>query len=208
MRQNYSATGLDLDDLAGDWWTQFRGWLADAVAAEIPEPNAMVLATASLDGKPSSRTVLAKGFDPEGVVFYTNYQSAKSRDIAKNPAVSATFPWIGLHRQVHFRGAVEPVPADVTAAYWATRPRGSQLGAWASPQSEVIEDRRHLDDLQAQVEARFESTELIPVPPHWGGWLIRPDTVEFWQGRTARLHDRLRYRRIEKSSWAIERLAP
>ncbi len=210
MRQNYSDVGLDVGDLAADWTTQFQRWFADAVAAQLPEPNAMVLATSSTEGVPASRTVLAKAVDADGVVFYTNYTSAKSHDLLDNPLASATFPWIGLHRQVHVRGRVDQVDPATTAAYWATRPRGSQLGAWASPQSTVIADRRALDGMQERIEATYGGPDggaPIPVPPHWGGWRITPVTVEFWQGRTGRLHDRLRFR-DSGGGWVVERLAP
>jgi pyridoxamine 5'-phosphate oxidase len=212
MRENYSTVGLDAADLAADWLTQFRAWFADAVAAGVPEPNAMVIATASAAGVPASRTVLAKAVDESGVTFYTNYGSAKSADLTENPRISATFPWIGLHRQVHVRGSVAKVDAATTAAYWAVRPRGSQLGAWASPQSTVVPDRRTLDELQAEVTERFGGDAAdgppIPVPPHWGGWRITPVTVEFWQGRTGRMHDRLRFRDTGDGTWVVERLAP
>jgi len=214
MRAEYADTGLDLPDLAPDWLTQFRRWLADAVAAGLTEPNAMVVATASPDGEPSSRTVLAKGVDDAGVVFYTNYASAKSADLLANPRASATFLWLPLHRQVHVRGSVTKVDQATTAEYWATRPRGSQLGAWASPQSSVVDDRAALDAMQSAVEATYggpdgdgDDAMEIPPPPHWGGWRITPETVEFWQGRTGRMHDRLRYRHTG-AGWVIERLAP
>jgi pyridoxamine 5'-phosphate oxidase len=212
MRINYSETGFDVSDLAANWWTQFDAWLADAVTHAVAEPNAMVLATASPDGVPASRNVLAKQVDESGVTFYTNYGSAKSADLDSNPLASVTFSWLPLQRQVHVRGDVRKVDAATTLAYWRTRPRGSQLGAWASPQSAVVADRAALDALQAQVEARFGGPDStagneIPVPPHWGGWRIEPQTVEFWQGRSGRLHDRLRYRR-DDGAWIIERLAP
>ena len=223
MRQSYSGTGLSESDLGPDWLTQFNKWLAQATVAELPEPNAMVVATVSAEGAPSTRTVLAKGVDVQGVVFYTNYQSAKSADLDVNPQVSATFPWYALRRQVHFHGVAERVDAATTAAYWAVRPRGSQLGAWASPQSQVLgsfragsspQDFRHLlDERQVEVEQRFGGgpdavdAPPVPVPPHWGGWRIVPSVVEFWQGRTGRLHDRLRYRRAGEG-WVVERLAP
>lgn len=222
LRQNYSDAGLSEADLAPDWLTQFRRWFDDAVAAGITEPNAMVLATASPDGTVAARSVLAKGVDADGVVFYTNYGSAKSRDLEANPHAAVTFPWYDLHRQIHIRGTVAKVDAAATMAYWVQRPRGSQLGAWASPQSRVLPDRVALERLQAEVEDRFGGgadavdAPPVPVPPHWGGWRITPLTVEFWQGRTARLHDRLRYRRAvpdspvrpEGTGWVVERLAP
>lgn len=211
MRIDYGGLPFDVADVAERWWTQFDRWLADAVAESVTEPNAMVLATASADGVPASRNVLAKQVDQSGVTFYTNYGSAKSADLTANPLASATFSWLPLHRQVHVRGAVEKTDAATTLAYWRTRPRGSQLGAWASPQSTVVADRTALDALQAVVEQRFgglDSDAEIPVPPYWGGWRIAPHTVEFWQGRSARLHDRLRYREDTGDRWIIERLAP
>ena len=211
MRENYSMAGLSEGDLAPDWVAQFRAWLADAVAAGIPEPNAMVVATASPSGDVSTRAVLCKGLDPSGVVFYTNLTSDKSRDLRANPRAAATFPWIGLQRQVHFRGPVVRVSDETAQEYWATRPRGSRVGAWASPQSTVLAGRDALEALRAKALQRFgESDESspIPLPPFWGGWRIEPETVEFWQGRVARLHDRLRYRADGTGGWLVERLAP
>jgi len=163
----------------------------------------------------ASRTVLCKGVDADGVVFYTNLGSDKSRDLQANPWAAATFPWIGLQRQVHVRGAVQRVSDELAQAYWATRPRGSRLGAWASPQSTVLPDRAALESLQDEVAQRFggadpvmDATNPVPLPDFWGGWRIVPETVEFWQGRRARLHDRLRYRRDSAGDWVIERLAP
>lgn len=212
MREEYSLAGLAEDDLAADWVTQFDRWLQDAVAAGLHEPNAMVLATARPTGEVATRTVLCKGVDAAGVVFYTNLGSDKSRDLRTNPWAAVTFPWVGLQRQVHVRGRVERVSDEMTRAYWATRPRGSRLGAWASPQSAVLPDRQALELLQLEVTERFggpdDETTPVPLPDFWGGWRIVPETVEFWQGRLARLHDRLRYRRTESGGWVIERLAP
>jgi pyridoxamine 5'-phosphate oxidase len=215
MRQNYSSAGLAEGDLAPDWVTQFRSWLADAIDAGLPEPNAMVVATASPDGDVATRCVLCKGVDEAGVVFYTNLTSDKSRDLEANPRAAATFPWIGLQRQVHFRGPVVRVSDETAEEYWASRPRGSRVGAWASPQSSVLPDRATLEALQASAQERFaDESAPIPLPPFWGGWRIIPETVEFWQGRYARLHDRLRYRATQpgaaadSGSWVIERLAP
>ncbi len=208
MRVAYSVGELDEGSLAGSWHEQLAAWLADAVTAGLPEPNAMVLATADAEGRPSSRAVLAKGLDVRGVVFFTNFTSRKMHDLRSNRYASATFPWIALHRQVHLRGPIEKITAAETAAYWATRPRGSQLGAWASPQSSVLRDRRTLDDALEQTTRRFADVEPVPVPPHWGGVRIRPESVEFWQGRSNRMHDRLRYVLRDNGDWAVERLAP
>lgn len=214
MRIDYGRQPFDIADLADDWWVQFDQWMSDAVSGGVTEPNAMVLATASADGKPAARNVLAKQVDESGVTFYTNYDSAKSHHLDENPRAAATFSWLSLQRQVHVHGAVEKVDPATTLAYWRTRPRGSQLGAWASPQSTVVPDRQTLDQLQADVEVQFgdratPGAELpdVPVPPYWGGWRIVPNTVEFWQGRTSRMHDRLRFRRVD-DAWLVERLAP
>ncbi|HYZ08203.1 MAG TPA: pyridoxamine 5'-phosphate oxidase [Pseudonocardiaceae bacterium] len=208
VRVVYSAGELDEGNLAGTWHEQLAEWLADAVGAGLPEPNAMVLATADADGRPSSRTVLAKGLDACGVVFFTNFTSRKMHDLGSTCYASATFPWIALHRQVHVRGPIEKITAAETATYWATRPRGSQLGAWASPQSAVLRDRRTLDCALEQATRQFADVERVPVPPHWGGVRICPESVEFWQGRPNRMHDRLRYVLRGGGDWAVERLAP
>jgi pyridoxamine 5'-phosphate oxidase len=182
-------------------------WFADAVAAEIAEPNAMSLATADADGAPSVRIVLLKGYDERGFVFFTNYDSRKGRELAANPRAALLFAWLDLERQVRVTGPVERVARAETEAYFATRPRGAQLGAWASPQSAVIDGREELERRLAAVEARFADTQ-VPPPPHWGGFRVRPETVEFWQGRPDRLHDRLRYRQRADGGWRLERLAP
>lgn len=207
MRRSYEARGLAETDLAADWVTQFRRWLDDAIAADLPEPNAMVLATADADGRPSARTVLLKGYDGAGLVFYTNYGSRKGRALAANPWASVVFPWIALARQVIVTGSVERVPAERSDAYFASRPHGSQVGAAASPQSEVVPDRAALDAAWERVGALYPDGMPVPRPEHWGGYLLRPDTVEFWQGQVNRMHDRLRYRR-ENDDWVVERLAP
>ncbi|WP_156757584.1 pyridoxamine 5'-phosphate oxidase [Actinokineospora pegani] len=207
MRVAYEQGSLTEADLAATWHEQLQRWLDQAVAQGLPDANAMVLATASGDGFPSSRTVLAKGLDERGVVFFTNYASTKSHDLLATRFASATFPWYGLQRQVTVRGTVEKVRSAETAEYWAQRPRGSQLGAWASPQSIVVNGRGTLESALANVERQFADAETIPVPPHWGGWRIQPQTVEFWQGRADRMHDRLRFRDTH-GGWKVERLGP
>lgn len=207
MRVSYEHSQLDESDLADTWSKQLSRWLDEASGAGLAEPNAMVLATSDPDGRPSSRTVLCKGITDRGIVFFTNYTSAKSHELAETSYASATFPWYGMQRQAHVRGVVERVAARETREYWASRPRGSQLGAWASPQSRVVTDRGTLDNALAKIERQFADAEEVPVPPHWGGWRIRPESVEFWQGRQDRLHDRLRYRRTE-DGWRVERIAP
>jgi pyridoxamine 5'-phosphate oxidase len=208
MRVAYPVGELDEADLAATWSAQLAGWLRDALAAGLPEPNAMVLATANADGLPSSRTVLAKALDSRGVVFYTNFTSTKMHDINATGFAAVTFPWIALHRQVHLRGPTELVTTQECTAYWQTRPRGAQLGAWASAQSTVVPDRRALDVALEQVAARFADAEQVPLPPHWGGVRIRPVSVEFWQGRPNRMHDRLRYQVGDDGEWTVVRLAP
>ena len=207
LRASYTRGHLDEAELAGTWLEQLRVWF-DAAAADpvVLEPNAVQLATADPTGRPTVRTVLAKAIDERGIVFYTNYTSAKARDLEANPRAAAVFVWIAHQRQVRLTGTVGKVERAETEAYFAQRPRESQLGAWASPQSQVVESRAALDELAAGAETRFGAGE-IPAPPHWGGYLLTPDEVEFWQGREGRLHDRIRYRR-DHDAWVIERLAP
>ncbi|GAA2006444.1 pyridoxamine 5'-phosphate oxidase [Nakamurella flavida] len=207
MRRTYAQAGLAEDDLAATWPEQFAAWMAQAVDAGVLEPNAMVLATAGPDGDVASRTVLAKGVDDDGIDFFTNYSSAKSRHLDANPRASVTFPWYALERQIQVRGTVHRLSAEATESYWRTRPRASQVGAWTSPQSTVIAGRDALAAAQAEVEERFAGQEVLPVPPFWGGWHLTAESVEFWQGRPSRLHDRLRFRR-GGSAWVVERLGP
>ncbi len=208
MRHEYTAeSGLIEADLAGDWHTQFDRWFAEAVAAGLPEPNAMVVGTADVAGRPSARTVLLKGYDPDGFVFFTNYRSRKGVEALANPHASLVFPWFPMQRQVIVAGSVQPVGRSETEAYFASRPRGSQLGAWASAQSAVLPDRAALDDAYRAAAERFADVDPIPAPEHWGGLRVRPESVEFWQGRASRLHDRLCFRRTD-GGWVVQRLAP
>jgi pyridoxamine 5'-phosphate oxidase len=207
MRVSYEQEALDEADLEPTWHEQLLRWLGEAIRCGLAEPNAMVLATTNSDGQPSTRSTLCKSLDARGLVFYTNYSSAKSHDLLATGWASATFPWFAMQRQVHARGPAEKVSPAETAAYWCTRPRGSQLGAWASAQSKVVTSRGVLDAAFADVERRFAGAEHIPVPPHWGGWRIRPRIVEFWQGRPNRMHDRLVYEHAD-GEWRLERLSP
>jgi pyridoxamine 5'-phosphate oxidase len=211
MREAYQRRALDEGDLAPDWLTQFSRWFADAVAAALPEPNAMIVASAGGDDQtlqPSARTVLLKAYDTRGFVFYTNYDSRKAQDLAVNPYVSLLFPWHPMARQVIVQGIARRTGRDETAAYFRTRPHGSQLGAWASAQSTVIATRGVVDASYAELAARYPEGEQVPVPPHWGGFRVAPRSVEFWQGRENRLHDRLRYVAEADGGWRVERMSP
>jgi len=199
--------GLDESMLAADPVDQFSAWLADAVAAGLPEPNAMVLSTVSAAGRPRSRSVLLKGHSPAGLMFYTNRTSAKAEDLAANGYACVLFPWYALRRQVIVQGAVIPLSQAESEPYFHSRPHGSQLGAWASRQSSVIASRAVLEDTYAELERRWPEGTEVPMPDFWGGYRLVPEIVEFWQGRLNRLHDRLRYRR-DGPRWLVERLSP
>ena len=207
LRKDYSLAGLLEKDLARDPFRQFDKWFQEAEAAKIPEPNAMVCSLATTDGRPSSRIVLLKAVDGRGFVFYTNYDSRKGRELAANPRASLLFPWIAMERQVTIEGTVTRLTREESAAYFHSRPLASQLGAWASPQSTILPNRAALDDAYKAIEKKYAGEE-IPLPPHWGGYRVSPESVEFWQGRRSRLHDRLRYRREKSGDWIVERLAP
>ncbi|MCW2783104.1 MAG: pdxH [Marmoricola sp.] len=206
LRQEYELGGLAEADAPADPLTLFAAWFAEAEGGGVHEPNAMVLATASTTGQPAARAVLLKGLSAAGFVFYTNQESRKGSDLAVNPLCALTFPWFELQRQVRVEGTASVAPRSDAEAYFATRPRESQLGAWASRQSSVVSSRAALDASYADVEARFAGTD-VPCPPHWGGYVVAPRVVEFWQGRRGRMHDRLVYR-LTGSGWAMERLAP
>jgi pyridoxamine 5'-phosphate oxidase len=206
LRKSYERDALDEESAATDPLHQFERWLDQAIKAELPEPNAMTLATVGADGRPSTRVVLIKGFDARGIVWYTNYESRKGRELSATPFAALQFHWVELERVVRIEGAVERTSDEESDAYYASRPLDSRIGAWASPQSQVIPSRATLVAAAARYGAQFMLSP--PRPPHWGGYRLRPDRWEFWQGRKSRLHDRLRYRQDEAGSWVRERLAP
>jgi pyridoxamine 5'-phosphate oxidase len=211
LRREYGDAGLDVPDLEPGPVAMFRRWLDETVEAGVHEPNAMVVSTVSADGSPTSRLVLLKGVDERGFVFFTNYESGKARDLDANPAVALLFPWHDIQRQVRVEGTASRVSQVESEAYFAGRPRESQLGAWASPQSRVVASRSALDERYGGVLAQFAELDDVPLPPFWGGFRVEPRSVEFWQGRKGRMHDRLRYRRAEPDAnapWTVERLAP
>jgi pyridoxamine 5'-phosphate oxidase len=205
LRKSYERDALDEEASHADPLKQFEHWMQQALDAKLPEPNAMTLATVAADGRPSTRVVLIKGFDARGIVWYTNYQSRKGRELAAHPFAALQFHWVELERVVRIEGRVDKVEAELSDTYYASRPLDSRIGAWASPQSEVIESRTVLVAAAARFGVKYALNP--PRPPHWGGYRLQPDTWEFWQGRKSRLHDRLRYR-LQDSQWLRERLAP
>jgi pyridoxamine 5'-phosphate oxidase len=206
LRKEYTLTGLTEKDLARDPFRQFEKWFQEAEASKLVEPNAMVVATAGRDGRASARTMLLKSVDGRGFVFFSNFESRKGRELDAQPHATLVFPWFAFERQVIVEGAVVKVAREEAEAYYHSRPRASQLAAWASPQSTIISGRAVLEGGMRALEQKYAGQE-VPLPPHWGGWRLSPVSVEFWQGRRNRLHDRLRYRR-SKDDWVIERLAP
>lgn len=207
IRREYARQALTPDHVSDDPIEQFQRWFNEALDAEIDDPNAMTLATAAPDGTPSARIVLLKGVDDRGFRFYTNYDSRKGTELSQNPKAALVFWWAPLERQVRIEGTVERLSDEASTEYFCSRPRGSQLGAWASPQSRVIESRAVLEENLKAAREKYESTDPIPCPPRWGGYVVQPTQVEFWQGRPNRLHDRLRYRQTA-DGWVLERLAP
>lgn len=207
LRKEYTLQALNETDATPDPFQQFQAWFEQAIAAQLPEPNAMILATATPNGVPSARVVLLKGLDDRGFVFYTNYQSQKGQQLADNPYAALVFLWTELERQVRIEGITEKVSAEASDAYFYSRPLGSRLGAWASDQSQVIESREVLEQRLAKLEREYQGQE-VPRPPHWGGYRVLPNRIEFWQGRQNRLHDRLCYQRQPAGNWEIQRLSP
>ncbi|HEX7298961.1 MAG TPA: pyridoxamine 5'-phosphate oxidase [Solirubrobacteraceae bacterium] len=205
-RRDYEGGELDPARVAVDPVEQFRAWFQDAREAGVYEPEAMTVSTVGADGRPSSRYVLLRGLDERGFAFYTNYQSAKGQALSERPHAALTFGWLALHRSVRVEGPAARLPEQESDAYFAARPRAAQISAWASPQSTVIAGRDALDRAVVEIEARFAGQD-VPRPPHWGGFVVAPERVEFWQGRSGRLHDRVRYER-DGGGWRIERLAP
>jgi pyridoxamine 5'-phosphate oxidase len=207
LRKEYSRATLDISNVLPDPVKQFEKWFDEAVQAGISEPNAMHLATVNEQGKPSSRIVLLKGIAKEGFVFYTNYQSKKGKELDQNPACAITFFWADIERQVRMEGVAERVDTNLSEIYFQSRPRGSQIGAWASPQSSVVKNREILEQRFSEIEKKFETQKVLPRPHQWGGYRIDPLLIEFWQGRAGRLHDRIQFTKVE-GVWRIDRLAP
>ncbi|AUT03764.1 pyridoxamine 5'-phosphate oxidase [Nostoc sp. CENA543] len=207
LRKDYSLEGLSKNEVDPNPFIQFKKWFEQALAAQLPEPNAMTLATTTLDGKPSARMVLLKDFDERGFVLFTNYNSRKGQELTINPQAALVFWWAELERQVRILGCVERVSEAESDYYFETRPAKSRLGAWASEQSQVIPNREFLEQRMQELQSKYENQE-IPRPPHWGGFRVIPSEIEFWQGRSSRLHDRLLYTLTENGNWQIERLSP
>lgn len=207
MRREYQTGSLNETQMASNPFDEFRVWLETAIASGLSEPNAMVVASATPNGRPSARVVLLKELDNDGFVFYTNYMSRKGMELLSNPFAAALFDWHEIERQVRIEGIIEKVSEEESDAYFELRPNDAKIGAWASPQSKVVKGREELEELQKRYTARFVGSE-VPRPPHWGGFLIRPTMVEFWQGRPNRMHDRIIYYKVDTENWSMQRLAP
>lgn len=207
IRKDYTRQGLSEADADPNPFKQFHIWFNQALQAQLPEPNAMTVATVTADGKPRARMVLLKNFDPRGFVFYTNYKSQKGQELADNPQAALVFWWAELERQVRIEGRVEKVSEQESDEYFHSRPKSSRLGAWVSNQSQIIESREVLETQLQELTAKYEHQD-VPRPPHWGGFRVVPSVIEFWQGRPSRLHDRLQYVRVNQTDWVIERLSP
>lgn len=207
LRTDYTKASLDVDSIDANPIVQFSKWFDEALRGEVLEPNAMNLSTINVNDRPSSRIVLLKGIEREAFVFFTNYQSQKGKDLDYNPACALTFHWPELERQVRIEGVAERISQEESEQYFKSRPRGSQIGAWASPQSTVIKDRTILEERVAKLEARFEGEATLPKPNQWGGYAVAPFIIEFWQGRKSRLHDRIQFSKVE-GKWRVNRLAP
>jgi len=208
LREDYSSTPLEIEAAPADPLQLFEQWMQEALHAKLAEPNALTLATATPDGKPSARVVLLKGVSSSGFIFYTNYNSHKGRELKANPQAAMTFLWLELQRQVRIEGKVQKISAEDSAAYFQSRPKGSQIGALASPQSQVIPDRKVLEAKVAALESTYADVDKLPCPDHWGGYVLHAEKIEFWKGRSSRLHDRLVYELQGDGSWTIVRLAP
>ena len=207
MRMHYTKGFLTEDSVSNNPIDQFKSWFKETTNGGVVEPNAMIIATVDINNIPSARTVLLKEIDLEGFIFYTNYSSDKAKDISANPNVSLVFLWKEMERQVRITGVAEKISTSRSEQYFHKRPKGSQIGAWVSPQSSILENRNILEDRQKEIELKFKDVEKIPLPDFWGGYIVKPTAMEFWQGRPSRLHDRLRYK-FEDEKWKIERLAP
>lgn len=208
FRREYQRAALDENEVAANPIEQFQKWFAEALESGVFEPNAMTLATSGADNTPSARIVLLKGVTDEGFIFFTNYLSRKGEELAENPRACLLFFWKELERQVQIQGGVTKVSEDISTEYFQSRPKASQIGAWVSPQSQRVENREWLETRYAELSEQYADADVLPRPPHWGGYAVKPEKIEFWQGRSSRLHDRILYTRTRENIWRIERLAP